>query len=139
MPFALALPIEEKRTNKTHKDAVHQDVAHTSSPPKTQSYTTSSRMTPKQESTYYLVPNHLGLDPSAREADFNSHSWVQPIVIEDEDLMFGGKSLSAWYEEDRRRLSSGSDDGRTEHSQEEERRGRERVRRHHKSSKSHRK
>ncbi|OWT43315.1 hypothetical protein VFPPC_17522 [Pochonia chlamydosporia 170] len=96
-------------------------------------------MTPKQESTYYLVPNHLGLDPSAREADFNSHSWVQPIVIEDEDLMFGGKSLSAWYEEDRRRLSSGSDDGRTEHSQEEERRGRERVRRHHKSSKSHRK
>lgn len=80
------------------------------------------------------------LDSSAREVDLSCHSWVQPIVIDDEDLMFGGKSLSAWYEEDRRRLSSGSDDGRADHSQDEERRGRERVRRHREGgAKSHRK
>jgi hypothetical protein len=46
---------------------------------------------------------------------------VQPTIIEDEDLTFGGKSLSAWYEEDRRRFSHSDE--------EEERRGRERVRR----------
>ncbi|KAK2592633.1 hypothetical protein QQS21_009660 [Conoideocrella luteorostrata] len=97
-------------------------------------------MSPKSETTYYLVPNLRALDTSAREVDRDSHTWVQPIDIDDEDLMFGGKSLSTWYEEDRRRLSSGgSDDGRNEHSQDEERRGRERVRRHHGASKSHRK
>ncbi|KAF5133944.1 hypothetical protein E5D57_004572 [Metarhizium anisopliae] len=94
-------------------------------------------MSPKQEPTYYLVPNMRALDTSAREVDLDSYAWIQPIVIDDEDLMFGGKSLSAWYEEDRRRLSSGSDDGRAEHSQDEERRGRERVRRHYKGSKNH--
>ncbi|QUC16312.1 uncharacterized protein UV8b_00553 [Ustilaginoidea virens] len=93
---------------------------------------------PKSDATHYLVPvpvpNLRALDPSARggegegegevgvEVDPKTHSWVQPIVIDDEDLMFGGKSLSAWYEEDRRRLSSGAGD--------EEPRGRERVRRH---------
>jgi hypothetical protein len=46
-----------------------------------------------------------------------------PTVIDDEDLTFGGKPLSAWYEEERRRLSNGSS------SSDEERRGRERVRR----------
>jgi hypothetical protein len=64
------------------------------------------------EQQYYLVQN-------AREIELNSHAWVQPIVIEDEDLQFGGKSLSTWYEEERKRLSSYSD--------EEERRGRQRV------------
>lgn len=42
-------------------------------------------------------------------------------VIEDDDLTFGGKPLSAWYEEDRRRLSNSGKD-------EEERRGRQRER-----------
>lgn len=87
-------------------------------------------MTPEPQ--YYLLPNLEALDPSAREVDANAYTWVQPTIIEDEDLMFGGKALSAWYEEERRRLSSGSEDG-------EERRGRERVRRHHRSSKSHKK
>ena len=94
-------------------------------------------MSPKSEATYYLVPNLRALDTSAREVDPKAYAWVQPTVIDDADLTFGGKSLSAWYEEDRRRLSSGSsDDGRTERgssagsSGEEERRGRERVRRH---------
>ncbi|WAO84622.1 Hypothetical protein NCS54_00184200 [Fusarium falciforme] len=69
---------------------------------------------------YYLVPNLQALDPSAREVDASAYTWVQPTIIEDEDLTFGGKALSTWYEEERRRLSSGSD--------EEERRGRERTR-----------
>ncbi|KAH7234123.1 hypothetical protein B0J15DRAFT_554994 [Fusarium solani] len=81
---------------------------------------------------YYLVPNLQALDPSAREVDASAYTWVQPTIIEDEDLTFGGKALSTWYEEERRRLSSGSD--------EEERRGRERVRRNYsRSSKSHKK
>jgi hypothetical protein len=61
------------------------------------------------DSYYYYLPNIQALD-----------SWCQPI--DDEDLTFGGKSLSAWYEEERRRLSTGS-------GSEDERRGRERVRR----------
>ncbi|GAB0133339.1 hypothetical protein EsDP_00001751 [Epichloe bromicola] len=97
-------------------------------------------MSLKSEATYYLVPNLRALDPSAHEVDPKSHTWVQPIDIDDEDLMFGGKSLSAWHEEDRRRLSSGgSDDGRNDHSQDEERRGRERVRRHDGASRSRQK
>lgn len=72
-----------------------------------------------QESPYYLVPNLRSLDPAAREVDLGQHAWIQATVIEDEDLMFGGKALSAWYEEERRRLSGSSD--------EEERRGRQLV------------
>ncbi|KEY70541.1 hypothetical protein S7711_02699 [Stachybotrys chartarum IBT 7711] len=82
---------------------------------------------------YYLVPNLQALDPSACEVDLNAHAWVQPTIIEDDDLTFGGKSLSAWYEEERRRLSCGA-------SSDEERRGRERVRRYRQTSKgSHKK
>ena len=74
------------------------------------------------------------MSPKSETASW-PHAWVQTIDIDDEDLMFGGKSLSAWYEEDRQRLSSGgSDDGRTENSQDEEPRGRERVRRHYDGS-----
>lgn len=81
--------------------------------------------------TYYLVPtNYQALDPSASEVDASATPWVQPIDIDDDDLTFGGKPLSTWYEEDRRRLSSsGTDDG------EDERRGRERVRRSYPESK----
>ena len=91
------------------------------------------------EATYYLVPNLRALDPSAREVDLDAHAWVQPTVIEDDDLTFGGKSLSAWYEEERLRLSSDDGHGHDQHAHGEERRGRERTRRHHKgsSSKSH--
>jgi len=48
-------------------------------------------------------------------------TWMVVTVIEDNDLMFGGKPLYAWYEEDRRRLSSSMD-------KEEETRGRQRER-----------
>ena len=43
---------------------------------------------------------------------------IEPISIDDDDIMWGGKSLSAWYEEERERVSGCS---------EEERRGRQRV------------
>ncbi|KAK0648192.1 hypothetical protein B0T16DRAFT_427459 [Cercophora newfieldiana] len=69
---------------------------------------------------YLLVPNLHVSDPAVREIDLESHPWMVATVIEDDDLTFGGKPLSAWYEEDRRRLSSGDD--------EEERRGRQRER-----------
>lgn len=81
----------------------------------------SAAASPSSDTTYYLVPNLQALDPSAGELDASAHAWVQPTVIEDDDLTFGGKSLSAWYEEDRRRFSYS--DGEEEH------RGRERVRR----------
>lgn len=47
-----------------------------------------------------------------------SYQWIEPISINDDDIMWGGKSLSAWYEEERRRVRAYSD---------EERRGRQRV------------
>ncbi|KAL7954123.1 hypothetical protein V8C34DRAFT_308606 [Trichoderma compactum] len=87
-------------------------------------------MSPKQSDSYYhLQP----MEPSAHELDLNAQAWIQPIIIiEDEDLMFGGKPLSAWYEEDRSRITSSnsSDDGNQSPYEEEERRGRERTRRH---------
>ncbi|KAL6862257.1 hypothetical protein J3F83DRAFT_716640 [Trichoderma novae-zelandiae] len=95
-------------------------------------------MSPKQSSSaspdaYYLLPNLQAMDPTARELDLDAEAWIQPIIIEDEDLTFGGKPLSAWYEEDRSRLSSSSsnssDDG-NQSLEEEERRGRQRTRRH---------
>ncbi|KAK0609964.1 hypothetical protein B0T17DRAFT_621254 [Bombardia bombarda] len=69
---------------------------------------------------YTLVPNLHVQDPAIREIDLGNCPWTVATVIEDDDLMFGGKALSAWYEEDRRRLS-------TSH-EEEERRGRQRER-----------
>jgi hypothetical protein len=58
---------------------------------------------------------------AGKEMSVESYQWIEPISIDDDDLMFGGKSLSTWYEEDRSRLSG-------VYSDEEERRGRQRVR-----------
>ena len=72
------------------------------------------------------------MSPSKQE-DYSGYQWVQPTIIEDDDLQFGGKALSEWYEEDRSRMSSagGSDDGHCE-----ERRGRERTRKESKKKSS---
>jgi hypothetical protein len=51
------------------------------------------------------------------EGGSQAYGWVESISIEDDDLMFGGKSLSAWHEEGRQKVSY----------PEEERRGRQRV------------
>ncbi|KAK3347410.1 hypothetical protein B0H65DRAFT_148385 [Neurospora tetraspora] len=72
--------------------------------------------------SYMLVPNLHVPDPTVDEVELgSSNAWTVATVIEDDDLMFGGKPLSAWYEEDRRRLSSSIED-------EEEIRGRQRDR-----------
>ncbi|KAL1835094.1 hypothetical protein VTK73DRAFT_6286 [Phialemonium thermophilum] len=92
----------------------------------------SARASPAHFSSqppYLLVPNLHVPDPTVGEVDLGSHPWMVATVIEDDDLMFGGKPLSAWYEEERTRQSLGSSGSRDE----EERRGRqrERARGHH--------
>ncbi|KAH7132744.1 hypothetical protein EDB81DRAFT_950190 [Dactylonectria macrodidyma] len=71
-------------------------------------------MTPppsEPETTCYLFPGLQALDPSVPEVDLDAYTWIQPTAIEDDEVMFDGKALSTWYEEERRRLSSGSEDG----------------------------
>lgn len=64
------------------------------------------------DGSYYYEP-----EMAATGAETQGYGWMEPTVIDDDDLMFGGKSLSALYEEERTRASS----------PEEERRGRQRV------------
>ncbi|EJT76532.1 hypothetical protein GGTG_06451 [Gaeumannomyces tritici R3-111a-1] len=65
-------------------------------------------------------------------------AWLMATPIDDDDLTFGGKSLSTWYEEDRRRFSLGDESSRTmESDEEEESRGRQRVRAHYDAPSSH--
>ncbi|KAM7212437.1 hypothetical protein V8F06_012163 [Rhypophila decipiens] len=71
---------------------------------------------------YMTMPNLYMAESTDSEIDLDSASWMVTTVIEDDDLMFGGKPLSAWYEEDRRRLSTGDEE------EEEEPRGRQRER-----------
>jgi hypothetical protein len=35
-------------------------------------------------------------------------NWIQPTVINDEDLMFHNKPLSSWYEEQHQRIRNGA-------------------------------
>lgn len=69
---------------------------------------------------YYQTPSHQMPEPEV---------WLMATPIDDDDLTFGGKPLSTWYEEDRRRFSLGEDSARTIESDEdeEEERGRQRV------------
>ncbi|KAG8418467.1 hypothetical protein J3459_006002 [Metarhizium acridum] len=53
------------------------------------------------EDIYYFIPGLYALDPSAPEIDPDSHTWVRAIQIDDTDLMFEGKSLSSWFEDNR--------------------------------------
>ncbi|KAH6869576.1 hypothetical protein B0T10DRAFT_593562 [Thelonectria olida] len=83
-------------------------------------------MTSSTALTSYFLPYIQGLDPCVQEVDPNAYIWVQP-TIEDDDLIFDGKALSIWYEEERRRRIGGSEDR-------EEGRGRKRVRKYHSRS-----
>lgn len=74
---------------------------------------TSSASTHHVEDDAY---SYFSLEDNAQLS--HSYGWMQPIEIEDDDLMFGGKSLSAWYEEERQAPAAPV---------EEERRGRQRV------------
>ncbi|EFZ01937.1 hypothetical protein MAA_03166 [Metarhizium robertsii ARSEF 23] len=50
---------------------------------------------------YYFIPDLCAIDPLAPEVDPDTHTWVRAIQIDDTDLMFEGKSLSSWFEDDR--------------------------------------
>lgn len=85
------------------------------------------------EQPYYFIPNMQSFDSSREAEEWQSQQpWMMATIIEDDDLCFGGKPLSTWYEEDRRRCSFGDDEeesGRpAEFAEEEERRGRQRDR-----------
>ncbi|KAL2752449.1 hypothetical protein ACRALDRAFT_2029685 [Sodiomyces alcalophilus JCM 7366] len=76
--------------------------------------------------------SHPDTNSTIRHIELDSDTWIEATEIDDDDLQFGGKSLSEWYEEERKRLSNGSSS-----SDEEERRGRQRVRKHYSSHHHH--
>jgi hypothetical protein len=49
--------------------------------------------------SYFLVSGYI---ETAVEVDLGNRSWMAVTAIEDDDLMFGGKPLCTWYEEERR-------------------------------------
>lgn len=83
-----------------------------------------------QDGSYFVLSD---VDP--RDINLQPSQWQYATVIDDVDITFGGKPLSALYEEDRMRLSSASNASSDD---EEEHRGRQRVRQSY-SSNSHRK
>ncbi|KID86160.1 hypothetical protein MGU_06593 [Metarhizium guizhouense ARSEF 977] len=54
---------------------------------------------------YYFIPGLCALDPPAPEVDPGTHTWERAIQIDDADLMYEGKSLSSWFEDDRNHRS----------------------------------
>ncbi|KAG5969663.1 hypothetical protein E4U58_001243 [Claviceps cyperi] len=76
--------------------------ATTSTPSSFTPLTLSSSMASENETAYTLVSDLHVPEPPTRQVDRSWCRWVQPIAIDDEDITFCGKSLSAWYEEDRR-------------------------------------
>ncbi|KAI0966081.1 hypothetical protein F4678DRAFT_466872 [Xylaria arbuscula] len=105
-----------KSLHKSSKSSSSSQNTHGPSPLKMVTTTAPVHSTP-DEAQYYYLPDVEG--PAEQHG---SHAWMEPIVIDDDDLMFGGKSLSTWYEEERQSLSYPIED---EH---EERRGRQRMR-----------
>ncbi|ETS80936.1 hypothetical protein PFICI_08465 [Pestalotiopsis fici W106-1] len=77
------------------------------SPLKMVTTSTNPHYSQQDASSHYMVA----------EGGSQACGWMESISIEDDDLMFGGKSLSAWHEEGRQKVSY----------PEEERRGRQRV------------
>ncbi|KAI0171730.1 hypothetical protein GGR52DRAFT_572894 [Hypoxylon sp. FL1284] len=108
-------------TKSSQKSSASQ--THNPSPLKMVTTTTTTTHHHGEDALHYYLP-----DSNARETELQKQGWSEPIVIDDDDLMFGGKSLSAWYEEERKTVSFPV---------EEERRGRQRVRQHHSHSHHH--
>merc|ERR1712000_685805 len=86
-------------SSSTVNPATSVDPPATAAAPSTSSASTQST---NAKSTTQTHPDTMS------GAQYHEMSWVQPIDIDDEDLTFGGKSLSEWHEEDRRRFSSAS-------------------------------
>jgi hypothetical protein len=91
--------------------------------PSSESSTPDRTPQPCALASSFFILDAAAIDDEMQIA-FNSQSWMVTTVIdiEDDDLMFGGKPLCTWYEEDRRRLSLCVEDD------EEETRGRQRER-----------
>ncbi len=87
--------------------------------------------TPPSDQPYCFFQNLQALDLTNKMDPTQGYPWVMATIIEDDDLTFGGKPLSTWYEEDRRRYSLGEESAPSprfeEDTEEEERRGRQRV------------
>ncbi|KAI1452686.1 hypothetical protein F4805DRAFT_22220 [Annulohypoxylon moriforme] len=104
-------------------DKLATSQAHKPSPLKMVTTTTTTSHPPADDTLHYYLP-----DMNAQEIEFQKQGWLEPIVIDDDDLTFGGKSLSAWYEEERKSVGFPA---------EEEQRGRQRVRQHYSHSQQH--
>ncbi|KAI0397189.1 hypothetical protein F5Y17DRAFT_13481 [Xylariaceae sp. FL0594] len=105
---------------KSPKSATSSQTHHGPSPLKMVTTTMSQPQQHAQDDAqYYFLPD---VDMSSEEA---SLAWMEPIVINDEDLTWGGKSLSAWYEEERQSADFVMEEEQEEH------RGRQRIRQHH--------
>jgi hypothetical protein len=107
---SLSSPTPPHLAGSGGKRSSGQYTSNTLNPSPLKMVTTSTTTHHRQEDpAYYYVP---------ADAESQGYEWMVSTVIEDDDLTFGGKSLSAWYEEDRQKVSF----------PEEERRGRQRVR-----------
>ncbi|KAI1733918.1 hypothetical protein F4680DRAFT_368158 [Xylaria scruposa] len=112
-----------RTSQKSSKSSLSSQNHLGSSPLKMVSSTASSRP-PSEDAQYYYLPE-VDVNSSDGQHGGYGHAWMEPIVIDDEDLMFGGKSLSAWYEEERQSLNYPIEE------EQEERRGRQRIRQQH--------
>ncbi|KAI3329753.1 hypothetical protein F4824DRAFT_505830 [Ustulina deusta] len=118
-PHSPAAHHSPKTLHKPSKSSPSSQNHHGPSPLKMVT-TTAPVHSPPDDAQYYYLP-----DVEVPDEQHSSHAWMEPIVIDDEDLMFGGKSLSAWYEEERQSLGYPIDE------ENEERRGRQRMRQQH--------
>ncbi len=62
--------------------------------------------TQSQQQLYYYFPELQALDPTP-DMEMQTQRWMTAILIDDDDLTFGGKPLRDLHEEDRRRSSMG--------------------------------
>lgn len=74
---------------------MHISAATMSSQQSSRNHSHSSTVSAASSSYYYYYAQTTTTQPT----------WMTVIPIEDDDLTFGGKPLSDWYEEDRRRYS----------------------------------
>ncbi|KAI0466101.1 hypothetical protein F4859DRAFT_337809 [Xylaria cf. heliscus] len=111
----------QRTSHKSSKSSLSSQNPLGSSPLKMVTSTASSRP-PSEDAQYYYLPD---VDVDLSDGQRGGLAWMEPIVIDDEDLMFGGKSLSAWYEEERQSVNYPIEE------EQEERRGRQRIRQQH--------
>ncbi|KAH6640078.1 hypothetical protein BKA67DRAFT_141268 [Truncatella angustata] len=107
--YSAPSPPTSSTTKRSNAQAHTSSYTANPSPLKMVTTSTDSHHAQNVSPYYYSSPG----------TDTQGYGWMQPIEIDDDDLLFGGKSLSEWHEEERRTVSTPA---------EEERRGRQRVR-----------